>query len=144
MKDRQSANCGGPAFSPTSREHPARDGVPFTRDHARDGRASHGIRSIHVRATRQEGARVVFVSTRHSVKELRVDRWCAAAAAAATATARRLCGRRGRDYVGHAHEKGGEEDENGRKKGPATRRWVDDGSRRGKRRTDNNASPKGQ
>jgi hypothetical protein len=118
MKDRQSANCGGPAFNPISREHPARPGVPFTRDHARDGGASPGIRGIHVRTTRQEGARVVLISTRHGVKKLRVDRWCAAAAAAATATARWLRGRHGRDYVGHAHEKGEEEDEDGRKKGP--------------------------
>jgi hypothetical protein len=136
---------GGPRVQPhLSRELPARAGVPFTRDHARDGRASPGIRSIHVRTTRQQGARVVFVATRHGVKELRVDRRRAVAVAVAAARAAgRLMGRRGRDYVGHTHEKGGEEDENGGKKG--ARRGVgwmmEVGEVSGG--TDNNASPQG-
>jgi hypothetical protein len=48
-------------------------GAPLTRKHARDGGASRRVRGIDVRAARQEGARVVFVSACHSVQELRVD-----------------------------------------------------------------------
>ena len=48
---------------------------------------------------------------------MRVDRWRAVAVAARARAAGRLRGRRGRDYVGHTQEKGGREDENGRKKG---------------------------
>ena len=87
----------------------------------------------------------MFVATRHGVQELRVDRRRAVAVAVAVAAraraAGRLRGRRGRDYVGHTHGKGGEEDENGRKKG--ARRgagWMMEvGEVSGG--TDNNASP---